>query len=154
MKVPQYSYHPRKLSESFCITLSLWSQQTVHGEVLIQYRPRCSSGSLDPSNWFDIIDEASILTVLAANRASLTLQSISAHDRIEFDGKLILFLGNIRQLYPWFPISRCLRSIASSQVSLIGPQFEKFAPKQPMKSQDPVWNSVLLSFIDGQTHNA
>jgi hypothetical protein len=30
-------------------TVSLWSWQTGHRELLIQYRSRCSSGSSDPS---------------------------------------------------------------------------------------------------------
>jgi hypothetical protein len=103
-------------------TASLWSWQIVHSELLIQYRSRCSSG---PYRWFDAMDEISILTQWLANRAFLTLQSIYAHDRTEFDGKLILFFGNIGQLYPWLPISRYPPSIASLQASPIGFRFEK-----------------------------
>jgi hypothetical protein len=45
-----------------------------------------------------IIDEGSILTPWVANRVSLTLQSISGYERIEFGGKRILFVGDLLQL--------------------------------------------------------
>jgi hypothetical protein len=41
-----------------------------------------------------IIDEVSMLTPWVANRVSLTLQSISGQERIEFGGKWILFVGD------------------------------------------------------------
>jgi hypothetical protein len=40
-----------------------------------------------------IIDMISMLTPWVANRAYMTLQPISAHDRIKFGGKSILFVG-------------------------------------------------------------
>jgi hypothetical protein len=134
-------------------TVSLWNWQIVYGGLLIQYRPRSSSGRLDPYGWFDIIDEVSILTPWAASPGSLTLQTISAHVRIKFDGKTILFVGDLWQLSPWLPISRYLPFIASSQASLVGPQFENFQLQQPMRREDPMWNDVLLSTGDGQTHS-
>jgi hypothetical protein len=51
-----------------------------------------------------IIDEISMLTPWVANRVSLTLQSISGYERIQFGGKLILFVGDLLQSPPFFPI--------------------------------------------------
>jgi hypothetical protein len=107
----------------------------------------------DSYHRFDTIDEVSILALWVANRASLTLQSFSAHDRIEFHEKLIIFVGNLRQLYPWLPMSRCLPSIPSSHTSLTAPQFENFQLSKAMRRQGPVWNGVLLSIVDSQTHS-
>jgi hypothetical protein len=45
-----------------------------------------------------IIDEEPMLTPWVANRVSLTLQSISGHERIEFSGKRIFFVGDLQQL--------------------------------------------------------
>jgi hypothetical protein len=45
-----------------------------------------------------IIDEVSMLTPWVANRVSMTLQSISIHDRIEFGGTWFLFVGDLLQL--------------------------------------------------------
>jgi hypothetical protein len=50
-----------------------------------------------------IIDEVSMLTPWVANRVSLTLQSISGYERIQFGGKRILFVGNPLQLLPIVP---------------------------------------------------
>jgi hypothetical protein len=59
-----------------------------------------------------IIDEVSMLTPWVANRVSLTLQSISAYERIQFDGKRILFAGDLLQLPPLFRIFQCSSRIA------------------------------------------
>jgi hypothetical protein len=40
-----------------------------------------------------------------------------------------------------------------SQVSLIGHRFEDFQLQQPMRGQHPVCNGILLSIVDGKTHN-
>jgi hypothetical protein len=40
-----------------------------------------------------IIDKVSLLTPWVANRVSMTLQSISGYDQVEFGGKRILFVG-------------------------------------------------------------
>jgi hypothetical protein len=45
-----------------------------------------------------IIDEVSMLTLWVANRVSLTLQSISGYERIQFGGKRILFVVDLLQL--------------------------------------------------------
>jgi hypothetical protein len=50
-----------------------------------------------------VINEASIMTPLVVNRVSMTLQSISANNRIEFGGKQILFVGDLLQLPPIVP---------------------------------------------------
>jgi hypothetical protein len=55
---------------------------------------------------------------LISGKSSLD-DSISAHDRIEFNGKPILFVGDLGQLVPQFPFSQCLPSISSSQASII-----------------------------------
>jgi hypothetical protein len=149
MEVRQHSDHPQRLCQSFSIRAFALDLTNSLQELLIRYRLRCASGSSDPCSWFDIIDELSILTCWAANWASLTLQSISAHDRIEFKGKPILVAGDLRQLSSWLPISWSVPSIASSQASVISPPFEHFQLQQPVRSQDPVWNGILLSIVDG-----
>jgi DNA helicase HerA-like ATPase len=55
-----------------------------------------------------IIDEVSMLTPWAANRVSLTLQSIFGYERIQFGGKQIIFVGDMLQLFPLFRIFQCL----------------------------------------------
>jgi ATP-dependent exoDNAse (exonuclease V) alpha subunit len=54
-----------------------------------------------------IIDEISMLTPWVANRVSLTVQSISGYERIQFGGKRILFVGDLLQLPPLFRIFQC-----------------------------------------------
>jgi hypothetical protein len=48
------------------------------------------------------------------------------HDQIDFGGKSILFVSDLQHLSPQLLISGCLVSIAQSQASLTGPQFEIF----------------------------
>jgi hypothetical protein len=50
-----------------------------------------------------IIDEVSMLTPWVANRVSLTLQSISGYERIQFGGKRILLVGGLLALSPIVP---------------------------------------------------
>jgi hypothetical protein len=50
-----------------------------------------------------IIDKVSMLTPWVADRVSLTLQSISEYERIQFGGKRIPFVGNMLQLPPIVP---------------------------------------------------
>jgi hypothetical protein len=83
----------------------------------------------------------------------LALRSISAHGRVEFGGKPILFVGDLRRLSQRFPFPRRLLSISSSQTFLIGLEFENFQLQQPLRGQDHVWNGFLLSIADGQIHN-
>jgi hypothetical protein len=83
----------------------------------------------------------------------MTLRSISAHRRIEFGRKPILFVGDLGPLSPQFSFSQYLSSIVPSQAFLIGHQFENFRLQQQMRDQDPMWNGVLLSIVDGQTHS-
>jgi hypothetical protein len=78
----------------------------------------------------------------------MTLRSISAHDRIEFGGKPILFVGYLGRLYPQFPFALSVSSIASSQASFIGHQIKKFQLQQSMRAQATVWNDVLLSSVN------
>jgi hypothetical protein len=47
-----------------------------------------------------IIDELSMLTPCVANRISMTLQSISVQDRMEFGGKMMLFVIDLLELPP------------------------------------------------------
>jgi hypothetical protein len=47
-----------------------------------------------------IIDGVSMLTAWVTYRVSMTLHSISDQDKIEFDGKRILFMGDLLQLPP------------------------------------------------------
>jgi hypothetical protein len=50
----------------------------------------------------------------------MTLRSISAHDQIEFGGKLIFFVGDLARLSPQFPFALRLSSISSLQASFMG----------------------------------
>jgi hypothetical protein len=56
-------------------------------------------------------------------------------------------------LSPRFLSAQDLPSIGSSQASFIGHHFNNFQLQQPMGGQDPLWNGVLLSIVDDQTHN-
>jgi superfamily I DNA and/or RNA helicase len=78
-----------------------------------------------------IIDEVSMLTPWVANRASVALQSISGHERIEFGGKRILFVGDMLQLPPLFLIFQCKSRIDPKHISRIGHQFENFKSNSP-----------------------
>jgi hypothetical protein len=60
-----------------------------------------------------IIDEVSTLAPWVANRVSLTLQSISGYKRIQFGGKQIFFVGDLRQLPPIASIFQCPSRIDS-----------------------------------------
>jgi MoxR-like ATPase len=60
-----------------------------------------------------IIDEVSMLAPWVANRVSLTLQSISGYERIQFGGKWILFVGDLLESPPLFRIFQCLSRIDS-----------------------------------------
>jgi ABC-type branched-subunit amino acid transport system ATPase component len=60
-----------------------------------------------------IIDEVSMLTPWVVNRVSLTLQSISGYERIQFGGKRILFVGGLLRLPPLFLICQCPSRIDS-----------------------------------------
>jgi hypothetical protein len=67
----------------------------------VDFRSNIGRGS--PLVWYIfaadliIIDEVSMLAPWVANRISMTLQSISGHERIEFGGKRILFVGDLLQ---------------------------------------------------------
>jgi hypothetical protein len=100
-----------------------------------------------------IIDDVQILTPRARNRASMTLRSTSAHDGIGFGGKPILVVEDRWRLSPRCPFTQCLFSIGASQASLLGSQFENFQLQQLMRGQDPAWDNVLPSIVDGQTQN-
>jgi hypothetical protein len=60
-----------------------------------------------------IIDGVSMLTLWVATRVSLTLQSISGYERIQFGGERILFVGDLLQLPPLFRIFQCPSRIDS-----------------------------------------
>jgi hypothetical protein len=83
-----------------------------------------------------IIDEVSMLRRLVVNRVLMTLQSISVHDRVEFGGKMILFVGDLRQFPPVIPNF----------------SIRKFQLQQPMRAPDAAWTDFLLSIAKDQTH--
>jgi hypothetical protein len=71
-----------------------------------------------------VIDEVSMSTPWVPNRVSLTLQSISGYERIQFDGKRIFFVGDLLQLAP-------------SVTSLIYQRWQKWISGQrPVQSHD------------------
>jgi hypothetical protein len=78
-----------------------------------------------------IIDDVSMLTRWVANRVSLTLQSIFGYERIQFDGKQILFVGDLSQLpliVPDFSMPVAYRLITHL---LHWTQFENFKSNSP-----------------------
>jgi hypothetical protein len=78
-----------------------------------------------------IMNEVSMLTSWVANRVSLTLQSISGYERVQFVGKRILFVGDLLQLPPLFRIFQCPSRIDPQYVSRIGAQIENFKSNSP-----------------------
>jgi hypothetical protein len=99
-----------------------------------------------------IIDEVSILTPWVASRVSLTLQSISEYERIQFGGKRILLVGDLLQLSPIvpdfsMPVTYRLRTRFPYWRSIL-----KFQIQQPMRAPDPSWATFLLSEVEGKTN--
>jgi hypothetical protein len=97
-----------------------------------------------------IIDEVLMLTPWVANKVSLTLQSISGYERIQFGGKRILFVGDLLQLRPIVPdfsIPVVYRLI--TRLPYWG-SFRKFQIQQPMGAPDPSWATFLLSVAKGK----
>jgi hypothetical protein len=84
-----------------------------------------------------IIDEVSILTPWVANRVSLTLQSISGYDIIQFGGKRILFVGDLLQLSPIVPDFSM--PVAYRPITRLPywSSIRKFQIQRPMKAPDP-----------------
>jgi hypothetical protein len=99
-----------------------------------------------------IIDEVSMLTPCIANRVSLTLQSISGYERIQFGGKWILFVGDLLQLpssVPDFSMPVAYRLITRL---LYWSSIRKFQIQQPMRAHDPLSATSLLSMAKGKTN--
>jgi hypothetical protein len=100
-----------------------------------------------------VIDEVSMLTSTVPNQVAMTLQSISDHDRIEFGGKRILFVGGLLQLpplVPYFSMPVPHRLITHLPY---WPSIQKFQPRQSMRAPDPSWAGFLLSIAKGQAQN-
>ena len=98
-----------------------------------------------------IIDEVSMLTLWVANRVSMTLQSISVEDQMEFGGKMILFVGDLLQLphvVQNFSMPVVSRLITRLPYWLL---IRKFQLKQPMRSPHGSWTDFLRSIAQGRT---
>jgi hypothetical protein len=100
-----------------------------------------------------IIDEVSMLTPWIANRASMTLRSISIEDQMEFGGKMILFVGDLLQLPPVVPnfsmpvVYRLITRLPYWST------IRKFQLQEPMRATDREWTSFLRAIATGQTQN-
>jgi hypothetical protein len=92
-----------------------------------------------------IIDEVSMLTPWVANKISLTLQSIYRYERIQFGGKLILFVGDLLQLPPIVP--DLSMPVAYRLITRLPywSSIRKFQIQQPMRAPDPSLASLVLS---------
>jgi hypothetical protein len=100
-----------------------------------------------------IIDEISMLTPWVANRVSMTLQSISDEERIEFGGRRILFVGDLLQLPP--VVSDFSMPVVYRLITRLSywPLIRKFQLKQPMRAPDPLWAGFLSSISKGKTQD-
>jgi hypothetical protein len=81
----------------------------------------------------------------------MTLQSISVQDRMEFGGKMILFVGDLLQL----PL--VVRNFSMPVVYRLitrlpcWPLIRKFQLQQLMRSPDALWTDFLRTTARGQT---
>jgi hypothetical protein len=99
-----------------------------------------------------VIDEVSMLTPWVANRVSLTLQSISDQDGVEFGGKRILFVGDLLQLPP--VVANFSMPVVYRLITRLSywPSIHKFQLRTPMRAPNEFWAAFLLSTAKGQTH--
>jgi hypothetical protein len=99
-----------------------------------------------------IIDEVSILTFWVANRVSLTLQSISGCERIQFGGKRILFVGDLIQLPPIVPDLSMPVPYRLITYLPYWSSIRKSQIQQLMRAPDPSWATFLLSVTNSKTN--
>jgi hypothetical protein len=97
-----------------------------------------------------IIDEVSMLTPWVADRVSLTIQSISGYERIQFGGKLIFFVGNLLQLPPIVPDFSMPVAYRLITCLPYWNSIRKFQIRQPMRAPNPLWATFLLSVAKGR----
>jgi hypothetical protein len=102
---------------------------------------------------FTLNGKLSMVTPWAANRVSVTLQSTSGDDQLEFKGKLILFVGDFLQLPP--VVSNLSMPVLCSLITCLHsyPSIRKIRSQKPMRPPNRLWIDFLSSVSSSQTHD-
>jgi hypothetical protein len=94
-----------------------------------------------------------MVTPWAANRVLVTLQSISGDDQLEFEGKHIMFVGDVLQLPP--DVSNLSMPVLYPLITRLRywPSIRQFQLQKPIRAPNLFWVDFSSSVSSVQTHD-